>query len=80
MTVVVTQDLKTAKKWTEIKTGLQYGLRRINENENSDISEMFFTSNFDTGCNSKREKKIWKRQKKRKKNELRQKLKGYDMI
>ena len=69
LTVAVTKVLKTTKKWTETKTeSLQYGLRRKNEHfrdfrvldfcpitkiENSEISEIFFTSNFHTGCNSR---------------------------
>ena len=40
--------------------------------ENSEISEIFFISNFDTDCNS--------RFKNAQKNELRQKLKGSAMI
>ena len=68
LTVVITQDLKTTKIWTERKTErLRYELKekiKISEIsklsiltytqiENSKISEILFTSNFDTGCNSR---------------------------
>ena len=68
LTVAIAQDLKTTKIWTERKTErLQYELKEkekfplfpsfrfcsIPKIENSEISEILFTSNFDTGCNSR---------------------------
>ena len=69
LTVVVTQDLKTTKNWTETKTeSSRYVIKRKNEHfwvfrvfdfcsitkiEILEILEMLFTSNFDTGCNSR---------------------------
>ena len=69
LTVVVIQDLKTTKNWTETKTASsRYVIKRKNEHfrvfrvfdfcsitkiEILEILEMLFTSNFDTGCNSR---------------------------
>ena len=68
LTVVITQNLKTTKIWTERKTGRfryelkekvkiyeisEFSILTYTQIENSEISEILFTSNFDTGCNSK---------------------------
>ena len=83
--ILTVVSLETTKIWMEQETEfliqikgkkilrfLSFQIWPISKIENLEISEILFTLNFETGCNS--------RFKKCQRNELRQKLKGSDII